>query len=76
MPEMGGDELAMLVQALLPDTPVLMLTGFGDLMEAAGQRPVGVDLVLAKPTTLARLRGAVATLIPEPNGHHPANGAS
>jgi CheY-like chemotaxis protein len=66
MPEMGGDELAAVVKSLRPGTPVLMLTGFGDLMEAAGQQPVGVDLVLPKPTTLARLRVAVAALVPEP----------
>lgn len=65
MPEMGGDELAALVKSLTPATPVLMLTGFGDLMEAAGERPPGVDLVLSKPTTLARLRAAITTLAPD-----------
>ena len=58
MPEMGGDELAAMVKVLTPATPVMMLTGFADLMEAADQRPSGVDLVIGKPTTLARLRGA------------------
>jgi DNA-binding NtrC family response regulator len=67
MPEMGGDELASMVKVLAPATPVLMLTGFGDLMEAADQQPEGVDLVIPKPTTLARLRLAVATLVPDPS---------
>ncbi len=67
MPEMGGDELATMVKVLTPSTPVMMLTGFADLMEAADQRPSGVDLVIGKPTTLARLRGAIATLVPEPD---------
>ena len=65
MPEMGGDELAAMVKVLTPSTPVMMLTGFADLMEAADQRPSGVDLVIGKPTTLARLRVAIATLVPE-----------
>ena len=58
-----------MVKVLTPSTPVMMLTGFADLMEAADQRPSGVDLVIGKPTTLARLRGAIATLIPD---HDPA----
>jgi PAS domain S-box-containing protein len=62
MPEMGGDELASIVKVLSPSTPVLMLTGFADLMGNADERPVGVDLVIGKPTTLARLRVAVAAL--------------
>ena len=66
MPEMGGDELAAMVKVLTPSTPVMMLTGFADLMEAADQQPSGVDLVIGKPTTLARLRVAIATLIPDP----------
>jgi PAS domain S-box-containing protein len=65
MPEMGGDELALLVKHVQPSTPVLMLTGFGDLMEASGEQPPGVDLVLPKPTTLSRLRVAVASLVPD-----------
>jgi CheY-like chemotaxis protein len=67
MPEMGGDELAAMVKVLAPNTPVMMLTGFADLMEAADQRPAGVDLVVGKPTTLARLRAAIVTLIPDPD---------
>jgi PAS domain S-box-containing protein len=66
MPEMGGDELAAMIKVLAPSTPVLMLTGFADLMGDAEQRPPGVDLVIGKPTTLARLRVAVAALTGEP----------
>jgi CheY-like chemotaxis protein len=65
MPELGGDELAAMVKVLTSSTPVMMLTGFADLMEAPDQEPEGVDLVIGKPTTLARLRVAIATLIPD-----------
>jgi PAS domain S-box-containing protein len=65
MPEMGGDELAAMIKVLAPSMPVLMLTGFADLMGGVDERPVGVDLVIGKPTTLARLRVAVATLTGE-----------
>lgn len=59
MPVMGGDELAASIERLAPDTPVIMLTGFGDLMEAKGEHPPGVDAVIGKPITLDALAGAI-----------------
>jgi signal transduction histidine kinase/CheY-like chemotaxis protein len=59
MPEMGGDALAAELQRRGSTTPVIMLTGLGDLMNEVGERPDGVDLVVAKPVTLAELRAAV-----------------
>jgi PAS domain S-box-containing protein len=59
MPEMGGDELAASIERLSPDTPVIMLTGFGDLMEAKGEHPAGVDVVVGKPVTLDALTDAI-----------------
>jgi PAS domain S-box-containing protein len=66
MPEMGGDELAAMIKVLAPSMPILMLTGFADLMGGVDERPAGVDLVIGKPTTLARLRVAIATLTGDP----------
>ena len=60
MPEMNGDDLAMEVKKLRPEQPVILLTGFGDLMTGAGECPPGVDLVVSKPFTLATLRNAIA----------------
>ncbi len=60
MPEMNGDELALEVKRLHPGMPVLLLTGFGDLMTGAGEQPTGVDLVVSKPFTLTTLRSAIA----------------
>ena len=44
---------------MTPDTPVILLTGFGDEMLAAGGLPSGVDLVLGKPVSHADLRKAI-----------------
>jgi PAS domain S-box-containing protein len=63
MPEMGGDQLAATIQRSAPDTPVIMLTGFGDLMSARGEHPVGVDAVVSKPVTLAALTQAILKVI-------------
>ena len=60
MPEMNGDDLAMEVKKLRPEQPVILLTGFGDLMTDAGEQPSGVDLVVSKPFTLTTLRNAIA----------------
>jgi PAS domain S-box-containing protein len=62
MPELNGDQLAVAIKQRVPGTPVILLTGFGDLMNATGDRPAGVDLVLPKPITLTALRQAVATV--------------
>ncbi|HZJ17892.1 MAG TPA: response regulator [Chthoniobacteraceae bacterium] len=59
MPEMNGDRLADEIKKLNPSQPVIMLTGFGDLMNGAGELPPGVDLVVGKPFTLAALREAI-----------------
>jgi DNA-binding response OmpR family regulator len=59
MPEMGGDQLAFELKQRGSTMPVIMLTGLGDLMNEVGERPDGVDLVVAKPVTLAELRAAL-----------------
>jgi signal transduction histidine kinase len=60
MPEMSGDQLALAIKQLAPRQPILMVTGFGKIMEAGDERPEGVDLVLHKPLTLPELRQAMA----------------
>ena len=59
MPEISGDQLAAEIQRTAPDMTIIMLTGFGDMMDNAGENPVGVDLILSKPITLAALREAI-----------------
>ncbi len=63
MPEMGGDQLAATIEQSAPGTPVIMLTGFGDLMAAKGEHPVGVDAVVSKPVTLDSLTQAILKVI-------------
>ena len=59
MPEMGGDQLAATIERSAPDTSVIMLTGFGDLMGAKAEQPPGVDAVVSKPVTLDALTQAI-----------------
>jgi signal transduction histidine kinase/CheY-like chemotaxis protein len=66
MPEIGGDQLAAMVKEAAPATPVVLLTGFGDLMNAAGEKPDGVDLVVKKPIRLTTLREVLVKVTAQP----------
>ena len=59
MPGMNGAQLASAIKRLTPDTPIILLTGFGDEMMAMGGNPSEVDIILGKPTSCADLRQAV-----------------
>ncbi len=59
MPDMSGDQLAKACKEHSPGRPVIMVTGFGDLMADAGEDVTGVDLVVAKPVSMEKLRQAV-----------------
>ena len=59
MPEMGGDQLATTIKQVAANKPIIMLTGFGDLMDAKGEQPAGVDAVVSKPVTLDALTQAI-----------------
>jgi signal transduction histidine kinase/ActR/RegA family two-component response regulator len=63
MPEMSGDQLGLAVKAAAPGTPVILLTGFGEMMLTSGETPSGVDLIVPKPFSLASLRRAVAIVV-------------
>ena len=59
MPQMSGDQTAELIKRLHPGLPIIMLTGFGALIEATDSRPRAVDAVLGKPVTLGILRETI-----------------
>jgi len=62
MPEMTGDTLARELKKVKPGVPVLLLTGFSERFAAEG-KPVGVDLVISKPFTMAGLQTALAKFL-------------
>jgi signal transduction histidine kinase len=59
MPEMNGTQLAATLKQRAPGIPVVLLTGFGEEMQALGELPEGVDLVIGKPVSAAELRRAI-----------------
>lgn len=65
MPEISGDELAASIRQAQPGKPIIMLTGFADLINETGERSENVDLVLSKPARLADLRRAILEVVPQ-----------
>jgi signal transduction histidine kinase/CheY-like chemotaxis protein len=66
MPGMNGDRLASAVKSLAPDTPVILLTGFGNLMDPDLETPKDVDVLLSKPASVEKIRDALAKVAPQP----------
>ena len=63
MPGLNGTQLAVAAKGVRAEIPVILLTGFGDEMQASGQLPEGIDLVVSKPISHADLRRAVARAV-------------
>jgi CheY-like chemotaxis protein/anti-sigma regulatory factor (Ser/Thr protein kinase) len=59
MPGMSGDRLAIRLKELSASLPIIMLTGFGELIKAKGEQPAGVDVLISKPPTLDAVREAI-----------------
>jgi signal transduction histidine kinase len=63
MPEMSGDQTAQFIKQVNQNVPVILLTGFGALIEVTGAQPQAVDVVLSKPVTLDILRRTIDKLL-------------
>ena len=64
MPYVDGRKVAAAIKEASADTPVILLSGWGQRLVAEGEAPPHVDRVLAKPPKLRELREALATLCP------------
>ncbi len=60
MPQKNGDELIARVRQTSPQTPIILLTGFGALVGEDKAR--SADLLLSKPVTIEAMREAIWTL--------------
>ena len=59
MPGMNGEQLARAIAEESASTPIILLTGFGEEISAAGTLAPEIDLVVSKPVTVADLRRAI-----------------
>ena len=65
MPEMNGLQLAEAVKDASSSTPVVMVSGFGDMAQVSGGKPPNVDVLLTKPVSRDELRSALNTAMAE-----------
>jgi DNA-binding response OmpR family regulator len=63
MPYVDGRKVAAAVKAVVPPTPVIMLTGWGRRMLSDNDVPPCVDRLLSKPPKLGELRTVFAELV-------------
>jgi CheY-like chemotaxis protein len=63
MPAVSGTEMGAAIKMQAPDKPIILVTGFGELAVRDGVKPAGVDLVVSKPITIAKLRQAIAQVM-------------
>jgi PAS domain S-box-containing protein len=66
MPHVDGRSVAAAVKSIRPETPVILLTGWGHRLLAEKDTPSNVDRVLGKPPKLAGLRNVLAELTRAP----------
>jgi signal transduction histidine kinase/ActR/RegA family two-component response regulator len=62
MPKIDGRQVAQMIKRESPMTPVIMLTGWGTMMQADGDKPSQVDCVLSKPPRINEIRQVLATV--------------
>jgi len=56
--------LAIAISESVPGLPIILMTGFGDLMKVAGELPPHISAILSKPITQESLREALAKVFP------------
>ncbi len=60
MPECSGLEVARTLKKMNPATPIVLMTGWGDLLDPARIQEAGVDLMIVKPYRVERVLNVVA----------------
>jgi signal transduction histidine kinase/ActR/RegA family two-component response regulator len=63
MPYLDGRQLSRALKNECPDTPIIMLTGWGTIMKEDGDMPAQVDGVLSKPPKIAELYAMLGKVI-------------
>ena len=64
MPKMNGEQLAVAIHSTTPELPVILMTGFGEMMKEAGPLPPPISALLSKPITQDSLRAVLAQALP------------
>ncbi len=68
MPNMTGTDLAQEVMAIRSDIPVVLITGYRDMVNTESVRKSGVKTVLMKPMTRADIGKTIREFLPSEDG--------
>jgi len=71
MPDIDGQRVARMIKAESPQTPIIMMTGWGTFMEDHRETTLPVDAVVGKPPCMQELNDLVLRIAAWPN---PVNG--
>jgi signal transduction histidine kinase/ActR/RegA family two-component response regulator len=63
MPHLDGRKVAAGIKAVSPLTPIVLVTGWGESISAAGELPLHVDRLLSKPPDIEAFRRVIFDLI-------------
>lgn len=63
MPELNGLELSRQLRTIRPDVPIILCSGFSDLIDGDKARALGIDEFLMKPILLITLANTVRKLL-------------
>jgi CheY-like chemotaxis protein len=67
MPYLDGRQLSRALKDECPETPIIMLTGWGTIMKEDGDMPAQVDGVLSKPPKISELYAMLAKVARRPD---------
>jgi signal transduction histidine kinase/CheY-like chemotaxis protein len=70
MPHLDGRQVAKALKSESPQTPIVLLTGWGTVIKEDGDMSAPVDGVLSKPPRARELRETLNRLISKANGSH------
>jgi len=62
MPHMDGRMVAAVIKRLKPDTPIILLTGWGKTMNTGQEIPEHIDRILSKPPDITEIRRTLSEL--------------
>jgi len=66
MPYVDGRQVAAAIKKMSDSVPIILLTGWGQRLQAEGDIPPHIDRVLNKPPKLRELRDALSQCLPQP----------
>jgi signal transduction histidine kinase/ActR/RegA family two-component response regulator len=62
MPDVDGQQVARSIKSISPKTPIVMMTGWGSMMNDAGEKAVEVAAVVGKPPRVEELHALLLRL--------------